>query len=429
MTDAAAPDAVEQAWRDHWGRLLALLVSRYRRLDLAEDALAEAFEAATRHWPRDGVPGNPPGWLLTAARRKVLDRLRAEAVHARREPVLVADAELRRRDRERAADPATTDEPDVPDERLRLILLCCHPALALESSSALALRLVLGLPVPDIARLFLARDATVAARITRAKRKIVTAGMPFALPPADRLGPRVDRVVDVAYLAFTAGYVPGPGAELHRVALAGEAVRLLRVTRELVGGSPLADLTLALMTFQHARRDARQDPDSGELVLLPDQDRGRWHHAEITTATGLLEPWLDQPLAGRHRVRLLEALIAAEHALAPSAAETRWDRIAATYAELETRTGSPVVRLNRAVAVAEAEGPDAGLALLGDLAGPLATSHRLAAVRAELLARRGDRAAALTAYDEAVRLCPNDVERVSLRRRADLLAGQTSDLG
>lgn len=425
MSTVDAADAVEQAWREHWGRLLALLVGRYRRLDLAEDALAEAFEAATRHWARDGVPANPPAWLLTAARRRVLDRLRAEAVHARREPVIVADEELRRREREQAADPARQEAPEVPDERLRLILLCCHPALALESSSALALRLVLGLSVADIARLFLAREATVAARITRAKRKIATAGMPFALPPAHRLGERVDRVADVAYLAFTAGYVPGPGAQLHRVELAGEAVRLLRVTRELVGPAPLVDLTLALMCFQHARRDARQDPRTGDLVLLPDQDRSRWHHDEIDAAAGLLAPWLGEALPDRPRVRLLEALIAAEHAVAPTAADTRWDRIAAAYAELEALTASPVVRLNRAVAVAEAEGPDAGLSLLDGLEAQLGSSHRLPAVRAELLARRGDREAARTAYEAAIRLCPNDVERVSLRRRADLLAAGT----
>jgi predicted RNA polymerase sigma factor len=421
----AVDTGLEAVWREHWGRLLALLVSRYRRLDLAEDALAEAFEAAARHWPTDGAPANPPAWLLTTARRRVLDRLRAEAVHARKEPLLVVDQRLTQREQEQSADPGDAADPEIPDERLRLVLLCCHPAISLEASSALALRLVLGLPVTDIARLFLSHEPTVAARITRAKRKIAAAGMPFALPSAETLGERTDRVAEVAYLAFTAGYVPGPGADLHRVGLAGEAVRLLQVTRELAGSSAQVDLVLALMTFQHARRDARQDPGTGDLVLLPDQDRRRWRHDEISAAADLLAPWLSRPLAGRQQVRLLEAAIAAEHALAPTAADTRWDRIATAYAELEALTGSPVVRLNRAVAVAEAHGPAEGLELLEGLEARLTASHRPAAVRAELLSRRGDADAARAAYEEAIRMCPNDVERQDLQRRAARLSAGT----
>ncbi|WP_267128866.1 RNA polymerase sigma factor [Ornithinicoccus halotolerans] len=413
---------MERAWRDHWGRLLALLASRYRRLDLAEDALADAFEAATRRWPADGVPGNPAGWLLTTASRRVLDRLRAEAVHARKEPLLVVDHDVHRAEQEQATDPAGGTAPGVPDERLRLVLLCCHPALSVESSSALALRLVIGLPVPEIARLSLARDATVAARITRAKRKIAAAGMPLTLPAPERLGARLDRVAEVAYLAFTAGYVPAPGPQLHRVELAGEAIRLLEITRELAGPSAQVDLVLALMLLQHARRDTRQDPRTGDLVLLPEQDRRRWHHDEIARGTALLACWRGERLAAPDRARLLEAVIAAEHATAPTAADTRWDRIADAYAQLEQLTGSPVVRLNRAVAVAEAHGPQAGLHLLAGLDAQLPDSHRTAAVRAELHARLGNHGLARAAYEEAIGRCPNLVERAHLQRRARLLS-------
>ncbi len=395
------------------------MASRYRRLDLAEDGLADAFESAARTWPRDGVPDSPGAWLLTAARRRVLDRLRAEAVAARKEPLLLVESGLRQQTHTARADPGGL----VGDERLRLVLLCCHPALSVESSSALSLRLVIGLAVGDIARLFLAQESAVAARITRAKRKIVTAGMPFALPDAAHLAQRVDRVADVAYLAFTAGYVPGPGADLFRADLAGEAVRLLAQTRELAGPSPLVDSQLALMMLQHARRDARVDADGTGLVLLPDQDRSRWRHDEIARALSLLTPLLTDPPTGQAGTRLLESLIAAEHAVARRASDTRWDRIADTYARLEELTGSPVVRLNRAVAVAESDGPQAGLALLTGLERRLPGSHRLAAVQAELLLRTGELEQARAAYDEAVRRCTNAVERRHLEHRRALTDG------
>ncbi len=415
--DTESGHALEAAWREHWSRLLALLVARYRRLDLAEDGLGDAFAAAAQHWPTEGVPANPPAWLLTAARRRVTDRLRAEAVAARKEPLLVVDADLSHR----AQQPRAGTGEEIPDERLRLVLLCAHPALSPESSSMLTLRLVIGLTVPDIARLFLARDSAVAARITRAKRRIVATGMPFALPARQDLAARVDRVADVAYLSFTAGYVPGPGADLFRADLAGEALRLLRVVREVTEPTPTVDLVLALTLLQHSRRDARVDPRTGDLVLLPDQDRSRWHRAEITEALDLLAPYLEAPPApGAGGVRLLEALIAAEHALALTAHQTRWDRIADYYDQLERLTGSPVVRLNRAVAVAEAQGPAAGLALLDGLP-PGGDPHRLPAVRAELLARCGRVEAAAAAYDEAIALCRNEVERVHLEQRAQQL--------
>ncbi len=410
-----AHDAVSVAWRDHWGRLLSLLVSRYRRLDLAEDALADAFEAAARRWPADGVPDNPPAWLLTTARRRVLDRLRAESIRAVKAPLLIVDQQVAQAEHGVLVD--IGDGSVIPDERLRLVLLCAHPALSAAASSALALRLVIGLDVDDIARLFLDKPATVAARITRAKHKIVSAGMPFVRPSGTALQARLGRVAQVAYLAFTAGYVPGPGADLHRAELAGEALRMARITRDLAGPHPLLDTLLALMMLQHSRRDSRLD-DDGDLVLLPDQDRRRWRHDEIAAALGLLTEQVrvpsEEPLARQH---LLEALIAAEHAMAARAQDTRWDRIVGRYAELEALTGSPVVRLNRAVAVAELSGPAAGLALLDGLDQALPDTHRLPSVRAELLARQGQVEPARAAYLTALERCRNEVEHRHLQHR------------
>lgn len=349
----------------------------------------------------------------------MLDRLRAEAVAARKEPLLIVDAELDEAARRPRADPGD----DITDERLRLVLLCCHPALSLESSSALALRLVVGLRVDEIAELFLAKESTIAARITRAKRKITASGMPFALPVAARLSGRVERVAEVAYLAFTAGYVPGSGTALVRADLAGEAVRLLWVTRDLAGPGPLVDAQLALMMLQHSRRDARVSADGTSLILLPDQDRSRWHGQEIARALILLQPYLGQPPDGPAKSRLLEALIAAEHATATRARDTRWDRIADYYEALDQATGSPVVRLNRAVAVAETHGPQAALDLVQGLDSALPESHRLAAVRAEMLLRLGHVAAARAAFDVALTRCTNEVEQRYLAGRRSLTDG------
>lgn len=389
----------ESLLRDEWGRLLALLVAQYRRLDLAEDGLADAFEAAARTW--DVVPDNPPAWLLTTARRKIVDRLRSEGVAARKLPLLAVEATLQE---EAQAFMADAGEP-VVDERLRLVLLCAHPTLPPESAAALTLRLVLGVPTEDVARLFLVSTPTMAARLTRARKKL--AGESFTIP-AD-LSPRVAVVADVAYLAFTTGYAPGSGSDVVREEVAGEAIRLVRVLRAVLPyDEPELDALLALMLLQHSRRDARVA--DGRPVLLPDQDRTRWHTTEIGEGLDLLRPWLDAPPSPY----LLQALIAAEHAVAPTASATAWDRIAARYQELEDLTGSPVVRLNRAVAVAEASGPADGLALLDGLALP---GHRLPAVRAELLARLGRVAEASTAYDEAIGRCSNLAERAHLIER------------
>lgn len=399
--------------RDEWGRLLALLVARFRRLDVAEDALADAFEAAARTWPSDGSPTNPSAWLLTVARRKALDRLRSEAVLVRTMPLLEVEASLTEQAQQVLADPGALAAPDIADERLRLVLLCCHPSLSAEAAAALTLRLVLGVSTTDIARLFLQPTATMAARLTRARKRL--AGARFDVPTdAAELTVRVAVVTDVAYLAFTAGYAPGSGPDVVRTELAGEAIRLVRVVRSLLPRpSSELDALLALMLLQHSRRDARTGAD-GRPVLLADQDRTRWRHDEITEALAILTP-LAQSAPAPY---LLQALIAAEHAIAPSAEETAWHRIVERYDELLGVLDTPVVRLNRAVAVAEADGPQAGLDALVTVALP---GHRLPAVRAELLRRCGRPAEARDAYDAALALCLNEPERAHLAdRRASL---------
>jgi len=413
-------EALVATVRGEWGRLVALLLAQFRRLDLVEDALADAVEAGARTWRRDGVPDRPAAWLLTAARRRVLDRLRAETMAARKEPLLVVDAEASAARGSARADPGDLVDDDV----LRLVLMCCHPALAPDVASALALRLVVGVPTADIARLFLVPEPTMAARLTRGKRKIVTAGIPFGVPDATALPERLGVVAQVAYLAFTAGYASGSGPDLLRADLSGEAVRLVRVTLALRPDEPVLQALLALLLLQHSRRDARVDP-GGRLVLLPDQDRTRWHLDEVSEALDLLERMpaaVTSPLAESYR---LQAYVAAEHATAVTAAETRWDRICGHYDALVALNPSPAVRLAAAVALAERDGPRAGLDALDELDAALPHSHRLPAVRGELLARAGEPAAAVEALDLAIARCGNDVERDHLsRRRAELLAGR-----
>lgn len=404
---STCPDrAIEQIFRAEWGRLLSLLVSRTRRLDLAEDALGEAFARASDRWTGEGVPANPAGWLYATAYRHVLGRLRAEAIAGRKAPLL-------------AVRPGWVPPGDSPeesaDDRLQLILLCCHPALPRESRSALALRLVIGTPTEQIARLFLVPRSTMAARLTRAKKKIVLVGIPIGAPLEDELRSRLDEVCRTIYLAFTAGYTPGAGPDLLRADLAGEAVRLAAVVHDLVPDATQVRATLALLLLQHSRRDARQR--QGRLVTLADQDRSRWCHDEIRAGLGLAAGL--QPDEGFAEELRLQALIAAEHARAPTAAATDWNAIAGLYADLEARTGSAIVRLNRAVAVAEVQGPRAGLALIAGLDQVLRDNHRVAAVRAELVRRVGDIELARACYRTAIGLCSNDVERTHLRARLD----------
>ncbi len=350
------------------------------------------------------MPPNPAGWLYTTAHRQVVGRLRAEAIAGRKAPLL-------------AVTPGWVSPGGAPgelvDDRLHLILLCCHPALPRESRSALALRLVVGTSTVQIARLFLVSTATMAARLTRAKKKIVLAGIPLGAPLDDELRSRLDEVCRTIYLAFTAGYNPSAGPDLLRTDLAGEAVQLATVLHSLVPEAPQVRATLALLLLQHARRAARER--DGQLVTLADQDRSLWHHDDIRTGLKLVVGLLRA--TGYAEDLRLQALIAAEHAKAPSSEATNWVAIAGHYATLDARTGSAIVRLNRAVAVAEAQGPRTGLALLAGLDDVLPDNHRVAAVRAELAARAGDLELAQASYRAAIGRCANDVERAHLATR------------
>jgi len=429
--EAGVEQAIADAWRAHWSRLIGLLIGQFQRPDLAEDAVSDAFESATRHWPTAGVPDSPGAWLLTAARRKVLDRLRTEAVQRRKEPLMVVDDEMRA-----AAAAAVDPGAHVADEQLRLVFACCHPAVAADDRVALTLRFVVGLPTAEIARLMLVQESAMAARLTRAKKRLASSGIPFATPEPEQLDERLDTVATVVYLAFTSAYQPGADAEPLRVDLGDETIRLLRELDRLLPGRPVVRSLLALLLLQHSRRDARLD-DEGRLVLLPDQDRGLWHTDEIAEALALLRDPAERPAdPARHgapespgaaappdrttalaREYRLQALIAAEHATAPSSDRTRWPVIAALYAELEELTASPVVRLARAVAVAEAYGPEHGLVLLDGLETVLPRHHRVPAVRAELLLRTGDRAAAAAELERALTLVTNETEATHLRIR------------
>lgn len=400
----SADAVLERLHRAEWGRLLALLVARTRRLELSEDALSEAFARAAARWSTDGVPPNPAGWLYQTAYRRLVGWLRSEAVAARMMPLLTVRPDW--------VPPEDTLD-NLPDERLHLILLCCHPALSPTSRSALALRLVAGTPTPEIARLFLTSKSAMAARLTRAKKKIVCAGIPLGSPTGDALRARLDDVCQTIYLAFTAGYTPGTGAELLRTDLAGEAVRLASILRVLVPDAPQVAALLALLLIQHARRDARVC--DGRLVTLSDQDRALWHADEIRAGLALVNALA--PTDGYAQALRLQALIAAEHVRAASVAVTNWSIIARLYAQLEALTGSPVIRLNRAIAVAEVDGPRAGLALLATLDVHMPQNHRLAAARAELARRANDTALARSAYQVAIQWCTNMVERSHLQSR------------
>ncbi len=387
-----------------------MLVTRTRRLDLAEDALSEAFARAAARWPSAGVPDNPGGWLYTTASRLVAGRLRAEAIHGRKAQLLAVDSAW-----VHLPGPERFDE--LEDERLTLILLCCHPALHPTSRSALALRLVIGTPTSQIARLFLVSQSTMAARITRAKKKIIAAKIPLSRPADAELKLRLEDVCRTAYLAFTAGYTPGQGAQLLRADLAGEAVELAEVLHALLPAAPDVRALLGLLLLQHARRDARTRGD--RLVTLDEQERTLWHREEIERGLALTASV--RPAAGYVESLRLQGAIAAEHARASEAAQTDWVQIAALYAELELLTRSPAVRLNRAVAVAEAQGPRDGLAVLEGVDHAMPSNHRLPAVRADLARRAGDLTLARRSYARAMELCANEVERAYLAERLDEL--------
>lgn len=404
------PEAIlDETYRAEWGRLVSLLVARTRRLDLVEDALGEAFARAAHRWPIDGAPANPVGWLYTTAHRQIVGRLRSEAIAGRKAPLLALTTEWV---------PPESGTEELADDRLHLVLLCCHPALSRPSQSSLALRLVIGTPTDQIARLFLVSTSTMAARLTRAKRKIVRAGIPLGAPVADELRLRLDEVCRTIYLAFTAGYTPGVGPDLLRAELSGDAVRLAALLHDLVPEADQVRALLALLLLQHSRRDARVR--DRELVTLADQDRSLWHHDEIRAGLELVADL--QPGHGYAAELTLQARIAAVHGRSPTADATNWREIADHYAELEQLTGSAIVRLNRAVAVAEIDGPTAGLDLIAGLDQVLVDHHRVWAVRAELAGRAGDTGLARSSYLAAIELCSNQVERAHLQSRLDGLS-------
>lgn len=384
--------------------------------DLAEEAVQDALALALETWPRDGIPAAPAAWVVATARNRARDALRRRAVRGRGLRDLAATTPAWTAPEE-PDDVPDEPEADVPDERLRLMFTCCHPALAEDARVPLTLRLVAGLTVPEIARAFLLEEAAVHQRLVRAKRKIREAGIPFRVPPDHLLPERLAGVMRVVYLVFTEGHAAARGEALVRADLCAEAIRLGAALVELMPDEPEARGLLALMVLTDARRDARVD-GAGELVLLADQDRSRWDRARIAEGTVLLEGALRHGAPGPYQV---QAAIAALHARTAAAADTDWPQIAALYGTLLAMTGSPVVALNRAVAVAEADGPAEGLALVDALATELAGFGPFHVARAELLARLGRDPEAADAYRAAIARAANAVERRHLERRLALL--------
>jgi len=402
---------IELIYREDAGRVLATLIRLLRDFDLAEEVAQEAFGAALEQWPREGVPANPTAWLVGVGRRRAIDRMRRGALHARK----VADLEAAS-DGE-AYEPYDAVSGPLEDDRLRLIFTCCHPALPLEAQVALTLRTLCGLTTEAIAHAFLVAPAAMAQRLVRAKAKIRDAGIPYRVPDASLLPERLDAVLAVVYLVFTEGYGASSGDALVRRELCAEAVRLARLLAELVPGHAEAMGLLALLLLHDSRRDARVDA-SGDLVLLEDQDRARWDSEEIAEGLALVESALRASPRGRPGPYAVQAAIAAVHAQAPDAAMTDWPQIAALYDVLMQAAPSPVVALNRAVAVAMARGPGEGLALLDAAdARHLAGYHLFHAARADLLRRLGRPAEALADYARARELAPNDAERRYLGKR------------
>ncbi|MEV5529194.1 RNA polymerase sigma factor [Streptomyces prunicolor] len=404
-------EAVTAAFREEWGQVVATLIRVTGDWDLAEECAQDAFAQALDRWRRDGIPRRPGAWLTTTARNRALDVLRREAVGAAK----LREVAVLGRD-EGPYDPEYDgDDSGVEDDRLRLVFTCCHPALPIEARVALTLRTLAGLTTPEIARAFLAPEATMAQRLVRAKKKIRNAGIPYRVPPAHLLPERTTGVLGVVYLLFNEGYAATSGAELVRTNLCAEAIRLARVLARLMPDEPEVLGLLALLLLHDARRGTRVDA-AGELVTLEDQDRTAWDRAEVDEGAALLETALRRGRPGPYQI---QAAIAACHTTAPTAEETDWADIAGLYGELERLVPSAVVRLNRAVAVGMAQHPDTGLELVAELerSGELAGYHLLPATRADLLRRGGRTAEAVAAYERALELVENAAERRFLERR------------
>ena len=422
MPDTADPTveaAVTEAFHQEWGRVVATLIATTGDWDLAEECAQDAFVQALQRWFRDGVPSRPGAWLTTVARNRALDRLRRRAVEATKlEKTALAGSVA----------PAEEDAADtrIPDERLRLIFTCCHPALPKEARVALTLRSLAGLTTAEIARAFLVSEETMAKRLVRAKHKIRDAGIPFRIPPPHLLPPRLSGVLAVLYLLFNEGYSASSGSELVRVDLSAEAIRLTRMVAELMPDEAEVSGLLALMLLTDARRRARVD-QQGELVTLEEQDRSLWDHDEIAEGRRILGAALTRRLAGRYQ---LQAAIAACHTAARDADLTDWVTIADLYTRLAEIAPSPVVELNRAVALAMADGIEVGLGRIDQLAtsGVLDGYYLLPATRADLMRRLGRHVEASASYRAALDLAPTDVERrYLLRRLAELDRSTTTE--
>jgi RNA polymerase sigma-70 factor (ECF subfamily) len=411
-----AADTVARVFHEEHGRAIATLIRVLGDFDLAEEAVADAYVTALERWPSDGVPANPGAWIVTTARNRAIDRARRSRVFAQKAALIAREAAFDASARAGALQAAAEDEMHpIPDDQLRLIFTCCHPALAPEASIALTLRTLGGLTTPEIARAFLVPEATLAQRLVRAKKKIRAAGIAYEVPGRDRLADRLDAVLRVIYLVFNEGYDASEGEALVRRELCAEAIRLARIVAELMPDEPEAHGLLALLLLTDARRPARVAPDSG-LVRLEDQDRRLWSRAEIEEGSTLVERALR---AGRVGPYPLQAAIAAVHDEAAAAADTDWPQILGLYEVLLRVTPSPVIALNRAVAVGEVMGAASGLAAVDSLAADasLAEYRFFHAARADFLRRLGRWSEAAEAYERALGLGPNAAEAAYLRTR------------